>query len=62
MAPKAPEGAAFEKDGRPDAGTIVDGEPLDIEDHAFGDTHVESFNQDRLKYRLPLTVIYQISD
>jgi hypothetical protein len=51
MAPKALEGAAFEKDCRPDAGTIVDGEPLDVEDHAFGDTHVKSFNQDRLKYQ-----------
>jgi hypothetical protein len=51
MAPKAQEGAAFEKDGRPDAGTIVDGEPLDVEDHACGDTHVKSFNQDWLKYQ-----------
>jgi hypothetical protein len=51
MAPKALEGAAFEKDGRPNAGTIVDGETLDVEDHAFGDTHVESFNQDKSKYQ-----------
>ena len=26
------QGAAFEKNSRPDAGAVVDGEPLDVED------------------------------
>ena len=35
MAPKTMQGAAFEKNGRPDAGAVMDREPLDIEDDTF---------------------------
>jgi hypothetical protein len=36
MAPKAMEGAALEKDGRPDARAIVNGETFDVEDYTLG--------------------------
>jgi len=56
MTPKAAEGAAFEKNSRPDAWTIMDSVALDIEDHAFGDAHGESFNQDKSNGSLPFCV------
>jgi hypothetical protein len=36
VAPDTPEGTTLEEDHAPDAGAVVDGEPLDIEDEAWG--------------------------
>ena len=36
MAPEAMKGAALEKNGRADAGAVMNGETLDIEDQALG--------------------------
>jgi hypothetical protein len=51
MAPEAVEGAALEKDRRPDAGPVVKGEPLDVEDQAFRDGHISSTMAFHIKIR-----------